>query len=128
MEYTKIHTEPWEEEPDSWWIRILRRVIPAANPDLEEQFYPLTRTWWIELDDDRIAQREIGFNESGDAVVLGPVGNNHGFAVDDDQPWSEKYEHCEETASQFQKVWDSLWPRFSHLENCLSRQGTTPKS
>ena len=122
MEYVEIHTGPWGDEPDPWWAKILKRILPATNPDFEDQLYPLTRTWWIELDDNRIAQREIGFDETGDAIVLGPVGRNHGFAVDTPGRWSATYEHCDEAARKFDKVWSKLWPTFAHLEEHQSQQ------
>lgn len=127
MEYVAIHTGPWDDEPDSWWVKLLRRMLPAANPDFEERYYPRTRTWWIELDDDRIPQREIGFDEQGSAIVLGPVGQNYGFAVDSSSPWPESYGRCDEASRSFQEVWDSLWPQFAHLEKPkpTSRSTTT---
>ena len=122
MEYTEIHTGPWGDEPDPWWAKILKRILPAANPDFEDQLYPLTRTWWIELDDNRIAQREIGFDETGNAIVLGPVGQNYGFAVDSPGSWPATYEHCDEAARKFDEVWSKLWPTFAHLEEHQSQQ------
>ena len=56
----EISIGPWDDEPDPWWAKVLMRILPAANPDFEDQLDPLIRTWWIELDDDRIAQREKG--------------------------------------------------------------------
>jgi hypothetical protein len=125
MEYVEINTGPWDDEPDSWWVRLFRRVLPAANPDFEETLYPNTRIWWIELDCNRIPQREIGFNEEGDAIILGPVGRNYGYVVDSPLSWPESYEQCEEASRSFQKVWDFLWPRFAHPEEKESQQDET---
>jgi len=125
MEYVEINTGPWDDNPDSWWARLLTRILPQGSPDFVESLYPHTRRWWVELDDERVAQREIGFNEQGEAIVLGPVGWNHGFAVDYPRPWSKSYAHCEEAARRFEETWDGLWPRFAHLEEKESQQAGT---
>ena len=125
MEYVEINTGPWDDEPESWWTRLLRRILPAANPDFEENLYPNTRIWWIELDGDRIPQREIGFNEEGDAIVLGPVGRNYGFVIDSAVSWPASYEQCEEASRRFERTWDLLWPRFAHLEDKESQAGSS---
>ncbi len=122
MEYVEINIGPWDDKPDSWWVKLLRRVLPAANPDFEGTHYPRTRIWWIELDDDRIPQREIGFDEEGEAIVLGPVGRNYGFAVDESAPWASTDGESEAAARRFQETWDNLWPRFAHLEEQKSQQ------
>lgn len=116
MHYVKIDTGPWDSDADSWWIRLLKRILPAANPDLEDQLYPKTTFWWIELDDRRVPQREIGFDESSNPIVLGPVGRNYGFAVDQSAPLQEPLQLCSEAEERFQATWDHLWPQFEHLE------------
>jgi len=122
MEYVQINTGSWDDKPDSCWVKLLRRILPAANPDFEYTLYPQARIWWIELDDDRIPQREIGFNEEGEAIVLGPVGRNYGFAVDESAPWASTDGQSEEASQRFQETWDVLWPRFAHLEEKESQQ------
>ena len=123
MEYVEINTGPWDEKPDSWWLKLLTRILPQGSPDFVEDLYPHTRIWWVELDDERFAQREIGFNEEGEAIVLGPVGWTRGFTLDSPGSWPESYSHCEEASRRFQETWDVLWPRFAHLEKKESQQG-----
>ncbi len=114
--YIEIHTGRWPDKPLPWWCRVLQKIIPAANPDLEKQYYPRTRWWWVELDDRRVPQREIGFDADKNPIVLGPVGRNFGFTVDSSEPWPDSDEESPEAAKSFQKTWEALWPRFKHLE------------
>ena len=116
MRYIEINTGPWSGKPLPWWCRLLQKIIPPANPDLEQQFYPLTRRWWVELDDKGVPQREIGFDADGKPIVLGPVGHNFGFTVDTTEPWPESDEDSAEATKEFQKTWETLWPQFKHLE------------
>lgn len=115
MKYVEIDPGPWDNEPDGLFVRLLKRVIPEANPDLETQLYPQTRKWWIELDEKRIAQREIGFNEEGIPIVIGPIGRNYGLAVDSSAPWPENYTESDEAAKLFEQYWEQLYPRFTEL-------------
>ena len=116
MQYVEIETGAWNDAPLPWWVSLLKRVIPAANPDFENDYYPRTRTWWIELDDRGVPQREIGFDENAVPIVLGPVGQNYGFAVDNSSPWPEPRPVSAEAAAKFQTTWDLLWPKYQHLE------------
>ena len=61
--------------------KVVRAIIPAANPDLEP-LYGDVRLWWIEIDQDGTPQRELGFDASGAAIVAGPIGKNMGFWTD----------------------------------------------
>ena len=115
MRYLEIKTGPWGDSPLPWWCRILQKVIPAANPDLEP-YYPETRTWWLEIDDDGAPLREIGFDADMQAIVLGPVGRNFGFLVDSSDDWRDSEEDSEVAAKAFQSKWDEIWPAFKHLD------------
>jgi hypothetical protein len=116
MRYLEIKTGPWGSEPLPWWCRILQKIIPAANPDLE-RYYPSARSWWLEIDETGKPRREIGFDADMQPVVLGPIGRNFGFLVDSSDDWTSSHEDSSEAASEFQKRWEQLWPRFRHLEN-----------
>ena len=61
--------------------KVVRAIIPAANPDLEALFSDV-RLWWIEVNEDGTPQRELGFGASGAAIVAGPMGKNMGFWTD----------------------------------------------
>lgn len=115
MRYLEIDTGPWTDEPLPWWCRILQKIIPAANPDLES-YYPKTRKWWLEVDDEGKPQREIGFDAENNPIVLGPIGNNYGFLVDGSDNWKDSKEDSSEAKNDFERVWQSLLQQFAYLE------------
>ena len=115
MRYLEISTGPWSEEPLPWWCRILQKVIPATNPDLEK-FYPQARKWWLEIDDDGKPLREIGFIAENEPIVLGPIGRNYGFLVDSSDNWKDSEEDSAEAKREFEKMWQALSQQFSNLE------------
>jgi hypothetical protein len=112
MKYLQIEIGSWPKLP--WWCEMLRNVIPAANPDLEK-FFPLTKRWWVELDNEDRAKREIGFDAEGKAIVLGPIGRNYGFLVDTPEKWSDSIPSSEIRAEEFNEVWQRLRLKFKHL-------------
>jgi hypothetical protein len=61
--------------------KILKLVLPAANPDFEGAYGKVVR-WWVEIDPAGVSQRELGFSAVGEAVVAGPFGRNIGFWTD----------------------------------------------
>ena len=89
MRYLEIDVGPWSDKPPPWWCRILQKIIPAANPELET-YYQKTRKWWLEVDDEGKPQREIGFDAEENPIVLGPIGRNYGFLVDSSVDWKFK--------------------------------------
>ena len=117
MRYLVIDTGPPRGETSMpWWFRILRRLLPPANPDLEP-YFSRTQIWWLEIDDGGMPLREIGFDEDGEAIVLGPVEGNYGFLIDASDDWSDSKEDSPEAARDFDAVWDSLWPKFKKLDD-----------
>lgn len=115
MRYLEIRIGPWGDTPLPWWCRILQKIIPAANPDIE-RYYKHTRVWWLETDDAGVPQREIGFDADMNPIVVGPVGNNLGFLVDSSDDWSDSDEDSEQAAQGFEKAWETIWPKFEHLD------------
>jgi hypothetical protein len=115
MRYLQTDVGHWPSKSLPWWCWILKIIIPAANPDLEK-FYFQTRIWWLEIDDAGQPQREIGFDETGNPIVLGPIGRNFGFLVDSSDNWKYSTQDSEEARRDFQKKWEILWPKFKHLE------------
>ncbi len=115
MRYLEITTGPWpniKEMP--WWIRLLSWVFPAANPDLDP-FYELVHSWWLEIEDNGLPLREIGFSETGEAIVLAPVERNFGLMIDSSDDWSDSDQDSKEAAENFETVWQSLWPKFEAI-------------
>lgn len=115
MRYLRIETGEWAAGSLPNWPPLLKAVLPLANPDLEE-LYGRTSYWWLEVEESGAPSREIGFSPSGDAVVLGPVGENVGFLTDASDDWRGYDAESPEAAASFDAVWDELWPVFAHLE------------
>ena len=80
---THLATSPShsEKREEGWAARLLRKVVPAANPDFEP-LYGGVRLWWVEVDDDCAPQREIGFDSGSKVLVVGPLEGNMGFWTD----------------------------------------------
>jgi hypothetical protein len=57
------------------------RVFPLANPDFED-VYPRVCNWWVEINAAGVPQRELGFDDSREMIVAGPIGRNMGFWTD----------------------------------------------
>lgn len=115
MRYLRINVDPPATKPVPWLARLLGKLLPAANPDLEGLF-DQAQIWWLEVDDAGRPQREIGFDKQGTAIVLGPVGRNYGFLVDSNDNWKDYEGDSDEAARDFQKTWNTLWAKFEHLE------------
>ena len=122
LRYLQIKTGPHSEETPPGWCRALQRIIPSGNEDLEP-FYLRTRTWWLEVDEAGVPQREIGFDAEMKPIVLGPVGENCGFLVDASDDWSDCLKDSPEAAAGFERAWQELWPRFAHLDRADSQSG-----
>ena len=115
MNYIEIDIQVLRKEGDSLLERVLKRLLPSANPDLEN-IYKRTSFWWLEFDDNGCPQREIGFDRNRKPIVLGPVGKNSGFLVDSADDWRGFKEPNCKAAAQFESVWCQLWPSFVGLE------------
>jgi hypothetical protein len=104
---TTLATEPRSNEPrEGVLVKVLRKITPPANPDLEA-LYPAVRLWWIELDDYGTPQREIGFDSSGSPVVAGPIGTNMGFWTDSHMTFAPK-DHESVSPERFEGVWSRI--------------------
>jgi len=118
VRYLRIEIDEPGDAP-SWGAELvhaaLRALLPAANPDLEK-FYDRVRVWWLEIDDTGESSREIGFDVEGQPIVLGPVGRNVGVLVDASGDWGDSDADSAEARASFDKVWESTFPAFAHLE------------
>jgi len=86
--------------------RVLRRIIPQANPEFE-QHYGNVRLWWVETDEVGTPQRELGFGQDGVVLVAGPWGENVGFWTDSSMVFaSGEYEAIDPAA------FEANWSRF----------------
>jgi hypothetical protein len=110
---TRIHhfnCGPWPAETGwlRWVARVLRVVIPQANPDFEGRYEHVTN-WWLEVDDSGLVQREIGFDPTGDPLVAAPLGKNLGVFTDSDgapEPLGELIE-----PGEFERMWSEFQNR-----------------
>ncbi len=54
------------------------KIEPQINPDFHDK-YDSVVYWWLELNKNEIPVREIGFNDLGEPIVIGPFGINKGL-------------------------------------------------
>ena len=94
---------------------LLGHVLPKANPDIEDKF-DLVAKWWLEVNDRGQPEREIGFDKSGQAIVLGPIGDNFGF-VTDSPVMFESEENDAQVQREFHKLWAELEKEFRRSAN-----------
>ncbi|MBN2292438.1 MAG: hypothetical protein JXM70_08440 [Pirellulales bacterium] len=67
-----------DEVPNNLLAGMLR-CRHSCNPDFEKH-YPYVTKWYVEIDTAKaLVTREIGLNDSGCPIVLGPFGRNDGL-------------------------------------------------
>ena len=115
MRYLAIETPRSGAGHWPWWARILRRLLPSGNADLDVLQGQVT-LWWLEVDEAGRPQREIGFDRSGAPIVLGPIGDNVGLLIDASDDWRDHKADSADAAAGFETAWERILPRFEHLE------------
>lgn len=90
-------------------VRALTLVIPRANPDLEP-VYEHVAYWWLEIGDDGLVAREVGFASDGRAIAAAPLGNNWGIFTDLDG--APRGLGPEVDAKAFEDAWEEVTHRF----------------
>ena len=120
MQYILVPVSPRQGAParDSWIKKIvlplLEAILPKANPDFHYLYASVTN-WWIEVDETGDPQREIGFDAEGNALLIGPAGDNMGYWMDT----AVKYkisDYSPVEAQRFQSEWKAFLerhPKFS---------------
>ena len=90
-----------------WFVRLLQRVLPAANPDFEH-FYDEVVMWHVEIEEATGEPlREVGLDSQKHVLVIGPWHDNHGFIVDCCRTFvPAEYEQI--SAEQFEHEWKSF--------------------
>ena len=110
---TKLCTDPTTKL--NWWekgiIKFLSLIIPKANPDFDH-LYTHVRLWWLELDENNMPQREIGFNENNVTIVGAPISNNYGFFTDSNES-IESRDFKEMDSEQFINAWEQFSSEFN---------------
>jgi len=102
--------------PLNWKVKLLYVAlwfIPRSNPDFEKRF-PEVDFWYVEVDDEGIPSREVGFNNGGDPIVAAPWGNNFGFWTDSGEALPSKGSK-EITAAMFNAAWSNFEAQQSNL-------------
>ncbi len=54
------------------------KLAPKINPDFHEKYNDVLY-WWLELNEESIPVREIGFDHCGVAIVAAPIDENKGL-------------------------------------------------
>ncbi len=80
-----------DEDPEgslNWYeclqYKLTKKLESKLNPDFNEKYDDVIY-WWLELDKNAIAVREIGFNSDGIPLVIGPYKKNKGIFTQLDQ-------------------------------------------
>ena len=92
--------------PKPWQVRLLSLLlffIPKANPD-NEALYPLVKKWYVEIDEDGRAVREIGVSADNIVLFTAPDDRNVGFWTDSDMRFSTENLSAI-TSAEFKKMW-----------------------
>jgi hypothetical protein len=74
-----------DEDPEAmlnWFERLqyklYKHIEPKLNPEFHHKYNDVIY-WWLELNEQAIAVREIGFDSDGEPLVVGPFGRNRGL-------------------------------------------------
>lgn len=110
---TKLGTGPRDRPGPLFRVleHCLRAIIPAANPDFEDSYGSVCK-WWIEIDAGGVPQRELGFDEQGNAIAAAPMGSNFGFFTDSNALFVVE-DHAAVDASLFDAAWLSFESRWT---------------
>ena len=97
---------------------VLMAIFPKANPDFEKK-YTDVRLWWLELNDSKIPEREIGFDTNGEVIVAAPIGNNYGFWTESTKPVVVDENLTSIDSSEFQAAWNNFEVRWKESKKSL---------
>ena len=93
-------------QPD-WFARLLQRLLPAANADLE-RFYDRVVMWHVEIEAATGEPlREVGLDAQHRVLAIGPWRDNHGFIVDCGGTFVAA-EYQQISLEQFEHEWKSF--------------------
>lgn len=54
------------------------KLAPKVNPDFHDKYHNVVY-WWLELNEESVPVREIGFDDDGEVIVAAPFARNKGF-------------------------------------------------
>ena len=100
---TQIATDWDDPTSESALAKVIRRLIPEANPSYRDKMH-LVDSWYIEFTDDGLPYREIGVDADGVPVLAGPSSNDYGFWLDTNMTRSD-FEGTEIDRPEFEALW-----------------------
>jgi len=100
---TKIATDWGDPTSEGVIAKVLRRLVPEANPSYREKMH-LVDTWYIEFTDDGLPYREIGVDTNGTPVLAGPSSTDYGFWLDTNMTQSD-FDGVEVDQQEFEALW-----------------------
>ena len=87
---------------------VLTKIIPAQNPDFENQIDNVQH-WLVECDKETgVPQREIGLDREGRVLMKMPFNDNYGYWTDNNMLLDDFREHfkvSEITQEEFNRQW-----------------------
>ena len=91
--YFNVNFPPWKKEKIPWHQKVISIIaelfLPKANPDFDKA-YDSVVSWSLELSDDgNFVNREIGYNNLKEPIVIAPFRRNLGFWVDSDMSFND---------------------------------------
>ena len=94
-----------DSQQPGWFVRLIQRVLPAANPDFE-RFYEQVVMWHVEIDPTTgEPMREVGLDANERVVAIGPWRDNHGYIVDCGGTFVA-VEYPQIATEQFEREWN----------------------
>lgn len=89
----------------------MRKIIPKANPDFENQIANVEH-WLLECEiESGIPEREIGIDKNGIVIVKMPFKDNYGYWTDNNlklNDFIEKFRATEIEKREFEFNWENL--------------------
>ena len=92
-------------------IRILKKMIPEANPDYDEKIDEV-KVWFVEIDiETEYPNREIGIDKDGSVIMIMPDERNYGYWTDNilkEEDFKSHFETEEITEKEFNRLWEEF--------------------
>ncbi len=95
---------------------ILRVFVPLDGTREIRKLVERAKAWWLEIDEKGAPQREIGFDESGTPIIVGPIADYQGYLIDASDDWSASTEDSAEARKNFEREWEKIAGKFKLLK------------
>jgi hypothetical protein len=90
--------------------RVLGTILPKNDADFFDQRESVAYRW-LEIDEQRVVHREVGFTMSGTAIRCAPVGRNRGMFVGEEIRLAQLAAAVQDVA--FEEAWERAARRVS---------------